>query len=242
LSSSVGALRARWKSALDAAASVAMLLAATLCVGSFLAQRTNAKPAFALPKGLVSLDGAFVRGLRSAPVAIVVFSDFQCPYCRRFAREVLPALDRAYLQTGQAFLAYRHLPLGNHALAARAAAAADCAGEQGRFWELHDWLFEDPRHLQPDELPKSAVAVGVDSLRFQNCMAAASSARPLHPAAEARRLGIRTVPAFLLGTPVGNDLMKPERGVAGAQSFEYFSRIVDEIRSRVVRGTSARRD
>ena len=91
----------------------------------------------------VSLDDDPVKGNPNAPVTIVEFSDFQCPFCKRFFDETLSLLEQDYIDTGQVKLVYRDFPIESiHPNAVAASLAAECADEQGKFWELHDVLFE----------------------------------------------------------------------------------------------------
>lgn len=100
--------------------------------------------AASVPQEPVSLQGAWLEGARNAPVVVIQYSDFECPYCRQFANGTLLDLRRTYVKRGDVLLAFRHLPLrAIHPLAYPAARAAECAGRQGRFWEMHDWLFRD---------------------------------------------------------------------------------------------------
>src|SRR3989344_6219200 len=86
----------------------------------------------------VSLDDDPVKGDPNAPITIVEFSDFQCPFCERFFTETLPLIEKNYIKTGKVRLVYRDFPLGFHENAEKAAEAAECADEQGKFWEYHD--------------------------------------------------------------------------------------------------------
>ena len=89
-----------------------------------------------------NLAGDAYRGDPDAELVVIEISDFQCPYCRRHVRETQPAIDEAYVETGKVMWVFKHMPLQNHLQATAAAAAAECAGEQGAFWEMHDLLFE----------------------------------------------------------------------------------------------------
>src|SRR3990172_2263809 len=147
--------QSRWRSLLDLLVALAMLAAAASLV--FLAWRkpiteTARSPArasgnVAIPKEPVSLEGVPTRGASTASVVIILFSDFQCPYCGRFAREVLPEISKSYLDTGRVLLGFWHFPLAIHPKAPKAAEAAECAGVQTQFWPMHDRLFAEPVRL-----------------------------------------------------------------------------------------------
>jgi protein-disulfide isomerase len=87
---------------------------------------------------------------------MIVFADFECPFCGRFTREVLPIIEQEYLSTGRLQLVYHHFPLPSHRNAVSAAVAADCAGQQGRFWDMHDKLFSAGQSLDLASTKSSA--------------------------------------------------------------------------------------
>jgi protein-disulfide isomerase len=90
----------------------------------------------------VDVGNAPARGSQDAPVTIVEFSDYECPFCGRFFRETLPALQTEYIDSGRVRLVYRDFPLNSHRHAQKAAEAAKCADGQGHYWAMHDLLFE----------------------------------------------------------------------------------------------------
>jgi protein-disulfide isomerase len=110
-------------------------------------------------------------GKAGAPLTMVEFTDYQCPYCRRFQAEVLPKLKRNYIDTGKLRFIARDLPLEIHAAAQPAAEAAHCAGEQGKFWEMHSALLGGAADLTAGGIEARARAVGLDMQRFHACVA-----------------------------------------------------------------------
>ena len=113
---------------------------------------------------MVATDGAPSRGKADARVTIVEFTDYQCPFCSRYVRETYPQLDKEYVQTGKVKYVLRDLPLeAIHPLAMKAAEAAHCAGEQGKYWEMHDRLFANQTELARTDLAKHAQALGLDA-------------------------------------------------------------------------------
>ncbi len=122
----------------------------------------------------VSADPAKTEGPENAPVTIVVFSDFQCPYCSRFA----PILKKVHEEfPNDVKIIFKHFPLKMHPLAIPAAEAAECAGDQGKFWAYHDMLFEkndawgelEPKNVAP-ALKGFAKDLGLDTARFNACL------------------------------------------------------------------------
>lgn len=112
----------------------------------------------------LELDGARVRGAPMAPVTIVEFSDFQCPFCGA-AHPDLARLLREF--DGQVKLVFKHFPLSAHSRAVPAARAAEAAAKQGKFWEMHDVLFEHQRALEDADLERYAQMIGLDMERFK---------------------------------------------------------------------------
>jgi protein-disulfide isomerase len=162
-----------------------------------------------------------VRGPKVAPVTVAVFSDFQCPFCSR-VEPTLAQLQKAYPDDVR--VVWKQLPLAMHPQAMPAALASEAAREQGKFWEMHDLMFQNQGKLSPAQYEAWAKELGLDLARFQ----AASAA----PATRARvdedaRQGARVAPQ---GTPT---LYVNCRPVVGAQPYEVFQRIVDEELARV---------
>ena len=169
----------------------------------------------------VSTDAAPVRGPANAPVTIVEFSDFECPFCKR-AHPTLTQLLKDY--PGKVKLVYRDFPLESiHPQARRSAEAARCAEDQGKFWDYYDVLFSESPKLSPDDLKRYAAQVGMDVKKFDECVAAgvhkATVQRDLD---EGTRLGVNGTPAFFING----------RSLSGALPLEAFARIVDEELSR----------
>src|SRR5947199_2803136 len=145
------------------------------------------------PKVEVAYDPTRLRGNPKAPVVIVELSDFQCPYCR----SVQPTLKNLLAKyEGRVSLSYRDLPLRDiHPQAQMAAEASRCAGEQGKFWEYHDLLFENPNKLNREGLVEQARRLKLDEKQFDSCL---SSGRYKAQIEQDLQLGLR---AGLTGTP-----------------------------------------
>jgi protein-disulfide isomerase len=172
---------ARWKPVLEAVPSIAIsVLAVTLTwvtiVDHLHATKPVAKAAAAKappvvpPKDPLSLGQAQIRGSRTAQVAIIEYSDFQCPFCGAFTRDTLPTLQRTYIDSNRVLLAFRNFPLEIHSLAEKAAEAAACAGRQGRFWEMHDALFANQKDLDEPSIIRRAGDLKLGSAEFGTCL------------------------------------------------------------------------
>lgn len=162
-------------------------------------------------------EGAAVKGPPGAPVAVVEFSDFQCPFCKKALAELERVLA-AY--PTQVRLIYRHLPLeGIHPQARGAAEAAECASTQGRFWEYHDRIFAEPEDLSPAKLRRLAEEVRLNLEDFEQCLTQGQTrAAVAQDTAVATRLGLTGTPTFFING----------RPIQGAQPFQAFRAIIDE--------------
>jgi protein-disulfide isomerase len=160
---------------------------------------------------------------------MLIFSDFQCPFCKQFAQGALPEIRRTYVARGQVLLAFDNLPLtAIHPRAMPAAMAAECARRQQLFWPMHDQLFVAPSGLEEADLRSYARAVGVDQASFDACVAE----RPVDTIETsmtlAKRLGISGTPTILIGT-LDKDHLKAKAVLQGARSFDDVKALVDPL-------------
>jgi protein-disulfide isomerase len=142
-------------------------------------------------------NGAPVKGSVRAPITLIEFSDFQCPFCQRFSK-TLHQIERRYGDTVR--IIYRQFPIESiHPFAVGAAEASLCANEQGRFWDLHDAMFEDQAHLAVADLKAKASRLGMDRRRFDSCMDSRRHSQQVQKdIAEGSRLGVSGTPAIFL--------------------------------------------
>lgn len=141
-------------------------------------------------------EGDHIRGRPDADIVIIEYGDFQCPYCAR-AHPTLAGLQQQYGE--RIALVYRHLPLGMHPYAETAAEAAEAAAAQGKFWEMHDTLFEHQAQMAPAQLPLLAQQLGLDGARFDQDLAQRRHRERIRQqAAEAKSLGASGTPSFFI--------------------------------------------
>jgi protein-disulfide isomerase len=181
---------------------------------------------------VLSVDGEPFKGEKNAKLTLVEFSEFQCPFCGRHVRETYPQLEKEYIQTGKVKYVFRDLPLESiHKNAFKASEAAHCAGEQGKFWEMHDRLFANQNSLEPAMLTAHAQAIGVDTKKFQACLDSGKYAADIRKdIAEANRLGISGTPTTVIGMTQPNDSkVKVLRVIRGAQGYNAFKAAFDEL-------------
>jgi protein-disulfide isomerase len=159
-----------------------------------------------------------VYGPDNAPITIIEFSDYECPYCRKWHLETLPLLLEAYPE--QIRLVYRDFPLSTiHSNATPAAVAADCAGEQGKYWEFNDLLFSMRYNLAKPGYQAYADELGLDMDSYNQCLESGRYNDEVQADFEyAANLGVSSTPTFFVnGIPV-----------VGAQPFEVFSQLIDQ--------------
>lgn len=148
------------------------------------------------PTAQVALGDSYVRGPKDAPVVIIEFADYECPYCRKFHPD-MKKLEQEF--PGKIAFAYKDFPLPMHKSAQKAAEAARCAGEQGRFWEYHDLLFETNSGLEPDHLKDYAHKLNLDSAKFDACLdSGEGSAAVKTDQEQGRELGITGTPSLFV--------------------------------------------
>ena len=178
----------------------------------------------------VATAGAPAKGSSTAPVTIVEFSDFQCPFCGRHFRDTYGQLDREYIATGKVRYVFRHLPLERiHPQAFKASEAAECAGAQKRFWEMHDVLFANQQALMPADLARHAQGLKLDAAAFTACMAGQTAARIRQDMTLAVEAGVRATPTFILGTTLPDGRVKVVRRLSGALPFATFKTAIDGL-------------
>lgn len=176
-----------------------------------------------------SVAGAPMLGRPDAPVTLVEFSDYQCPFCQRFFATAFPVLKKEYVDTGRVRYVFRDFPLDQlHPQARKAAEAAHCAGEHGRFWEMHDALFRNHRALAPSQLAEHAHAAGVDRTKLNECLVSGRyAARVAQGIADGAAIGVQGTPTFVVGRTMTGDVIQGTP-IRGAQPLEMFRRIIDQ--------------
>lgn len=193
-----------------------LIIVLLLLSGSALAQPITGEEIFAY----LAKDGPS-RGSDKAPVTLIEFSDFQCSFCRKFWQTTLPLIEKKYISTGKVKFVYRHFAiLGKHSVAS--AQAAECAGEQGKFWPYHDKLFASaasPFAFSDGKLKGYARDLGLSTQRFNQCLDSGKYLKKVEgETATAAFLGARGTPAFLLNGQL----------ITGAQPFEVFEAAIEK--------------
>jgi protein-disulfide isomerase len=179
-----------------------------------LQKTANLKLELPQPRIQVAAEGP-TRGPKDAPVTIVEFSDFECPYCGQ-AFETVEQVMNAY--AGKVRLVYRQFPLNFHPHAAKAAEASLCAADQGKFWEYHDVLFKNQKKLEPTDLKAHATEVGIDAQKFGQCLESGDKKKVVDADQQAGlAAGVGGTPAFFINGIFLN----------GAQPIDEFKKVID---------------
>ncbi|MBI5393346.1 DsbA family protein [Candidatus Woesearchaeota archaeon] len=185
------------------------------------AQPSAANPTAAPAQGSVlqvSVDDDAIKGDKNAKVTIVEFSDYQCPFCGRFFRDTLPQVEEQYVKTGKVKMVFRDFPLSFHENAQKAGEAAECAGDQDKYWEMHDKLFQNQQKLAVSDLKQYAVDLKLDTKAFNDCLDSSKyKAEMQKDMADGSSYGVSGTPAFFING----------RKLVGAQPFSAFKSIID---------------
>jgi protein-disulfide isomerase len=187
-------------------------------------------PAPAPQNVVLELGDAPSRGSTRARLTLVEFSDYQCSFCGSFTKDTYPQIDKEYVETGKIRYLTMSLPLESiHKSAFKAAEAAACAGEQGKFWEMHVRLFASQATL--DQWKTHAEVVGLDVPKFQACLDGGRQAAKIRSdMAQAQRAGLTGTPAFFLAyTEPNSTKVTTVTKMVGAQPYAAFKATFDRM-------------
>jgi protein-disulfide isomerase len=179
----------------------------------------------------INTAGSPSLGEKTAKVTIVEFSDFQCPFCGRYATQTMPQLLDEYVKTGRVRYVFRNFPMDQlHPLAEKAAEASVCAADQGKFWEAHDRFFKNQQALDAKEMQGHAVVLGLDAPKFQQCLDSGKyTSRVKADVAEGQKYNVRGTPSFFFGTEMKDSKLKAVKFLSGALPFQDFKDVIDSL-------------
>ncbi len=164
------------------------------------------------------MDDDKVRGDADASVTIVEFSDFECPFCGRYYNQAYKQIKENYIDAGKVKYVFRDFPLGFHAKAQKASEAAECAGDQGAYWDMHDRLFENSQKLSVEDLKEHAKALGLDSAEFDDCLDSGKYEDEVKKdLADGAAAGVTGTPAFFVNG----------KKISGAQPYSAFEAAIE---------------
>lgn len=179
----------------------------------------------------LSLGNAPSRGSASAPLVLVEFSDYECPFCIRHFTQTMPELEREYISTGKLRYVFMDFPIDQlHPGALKGHEAARCGGEQGKFWEMHQRLFTPAGTHGADRLKALASQVGLDRAKFDACLDSGRMQAPVRASVErAGQLGADGTPQMYLGVADANGSFRVIRSIRGAVPFAQLKTVIDEL-------------
>ena len=220
------------KAAFDVAGTALMIVAA-----SALLWRMYQIPARPTPPSQieelsgVSIDAGKLSNTRgSGQVVLIEFGDYECPFCARHTRQTGQLITEKFVTTGSIQHAFLNFPLDNHPRAPEAAKAGQCAARQGKFWEMHENLFENQKALDIASVRQRATVLGLSEAEFSKCLDSDEAARVVRrDQEEGRRLGVRATPAFFLGLRRPDGTIDLKRKLNGALEFSEFEKAINEL-------------
>lgn len=223
------------KAWVDFAATIAVLVAASVIVWNNVKRsspRTPNQPSVQAAAGRI--EATKIRHSEGeGDVALVEFTDFQCPFCGKYERETAPQLRKAFVETGRVKYVFFNFPLETiHANAFKASEAAECAGRQGRFWQMRDQLFEHQGGLSEPELRAYAATVGLDGGAFEVCLQAQAADTVRSDMAEGKRLNVTGTPAFFLGHVGKDGSIDLTARLNGAVPFATFQQELEKLEGK----------
>ncbi|UTW12192.1 DsbA family protein [Marinobacterium rhizophilum] len=195
-------------------------------------QAEAAKPPSEPPLPMaMTVTGSPYLGQDDAPVVLIEFTDYQCPFCRRHFEQAHPRLIKEFVDTGKLKIVLKEFPLQKlHPLAPRAAMAAQCAGDQQQYWSMHDLLFQNQTRMSMEDLESFATSLELDTARFLECMEQGQYAPQIRADFDLGvSAGVRGTPFFYIGpldqtTP---GVVTVERFLYGAQPYETFAQMIE---------------
>lgn len=180
----------------------------------------------------INLKNAPSLGKPDAKVTMVEFSDFQCPFCGRHFAQTMPQIEKNYIETGKLRYVFRDFPIESlHPQSPKAHEAANCAGEQGKYWDMWKQLFSHQRQLAHDDLVADAASLGIDKAKFTQCLDSGRYGDEVQSSVnEAMRLGASGTPTIFFGlTEPGSDTLKAVRIIRGAHPYDRFKETIDSL-------------
>lgn len=177
-------------------------------------------------KVTASIDDDPSKGDKNAPVILLMFSDFECPFCRKFELTTFKEIEREYIDKGLVLFVFRDFPILFHPFAREAAKAANCAGKEGKYWEMHELLVTG--EINPVAIKEHAKSLGLNEEKFDTCMNdEETNAEIERDMKDAREYGITGTPFFIIGQNKGGKFFEGER-ITGAQPLETFKSVIEK--------------
>jgi protein-disulfide isomerase len=189
----------------------------------------------------LSVAGAPALGAAMAPVTLVEFTDYQCPYCRRYNLQTKPQLIKDYVEAGKLRYVLREFPIESiHPRAFKVAEAALCAGDQDRYWDMNALFFRNQKRLRPEDLVRHAETLELDMTGFRDCLDGGKyTQRVRDDLRDGAAAGVRGTPSFFLGLTDPDDpsKIKATKFLRGAQPYPVFKQAIDALIAQAAKGS-----
>lgn len=187
-------------------------------------------------RGKTNVNGDPFMGSPDAPLVLVEFSDFECPFCGRFFRNTLPKIKKDYVDSGKLKYVFKDFPLAFHKKAQKAAEASHCAGEEKKYWEMHDLIFANQRRMDLSDLIGYAENLGLNVESFEKCLEESRYAEGIKKdIAAGRSNGVTGTPSFILGIQNKQGEVAGNT-IRGAQPYAAFKTAIDSMLKKVKTG------
>lgn len=229
---------------LDIGSSLALIVASVVLVMSVTGKRraTASSPPPVQRSAVANIDvredGSILTtgaglGAPEARIVMIEFTDFQCPYCGRFARDTFPEVSRKLIDTGRVRYVVHHLPIEKiHPFAVASANAVECADREGKYWELREKIFNNQDKLTDEDLLRHAESIGLDKRAFRDCMGSGVAPEIKADLAIAERLAVRGTPAFFVGTIEEDGSVRLLGRINGSQPFAAYESAVSALAAK----------
>jgi protein-disulfide isomerase len=176
----------------------------------------------------VDIKGAYSVGRADAPVTVIAFIDYQCPFCKRFDAQTYPELKKRFIDSGKVRFVVQDLPLEMHPYAQKASEASYCAADQGKYWPMREKLIANTEKLEPAALAVYAREIGVKADAFKSCMSSGKHAPTVKRTSDqARELGISGTPTFVIAKGGGDSVTGVK--LVGAMPFAQFEQRINTL-------------
>jgi protein-disulfide isomerase len=222
----------RYKAIIDTLSTVFVMVAAAAVLWRLYTTPSppGSRPSVEEVKGLNISSSKMTNARGTGRIALIEFSDYECPFCARHSQTTGPTIEKELLDSGGIKHVFLNFPLSIHPRAQKAGEAAECAGRQGRFWEMHYSLFEDNKALEATDLSTRAERLGLDQAQFIDCLQNGDTADKVRAdVAEGTRLGVNSTPTFFIGTVQPDGTIELVKRINGAVPFEQFKKVFDEL-------------
>ncbi len=193
-----------------------------------LLQRKVTQAPTATQRVKLPMVDTYALGRKDAPVTLMEFTDYQCPYCSKFHKTIFPQLKKNYINTGKVRFITRDLPLDFHKNAFQAARSARCAGEQNKYWELRHVLSSNPKNLSQEGVLEYVQELRMDVKQFQSCLESDKYEKEIkQDITDAHSVGITGTPGFVLGRTSKNGFEGFK--IKGAQPYSAFAARINKL-------------